>query len=66
MDPSSANYPKDNQIKIKELGGRWPRKRASKRSHSEDRKEPFKTLNRTNNIVQELRDKWPNGRKQTL
>ena len=42
------------------------RKRASKRSHSEDRKEPYKTLNRTNNTVQELRDKWPNGRKQTL
>ena len=26
MDPSSANYPKDNHTKkIKELGGRWPR-----------------------------------------
>ena len=42
MDPSSASYPKDDNTKKKkerkekekrkeeELGGRWPRKRASK------------------------------------
>ena len=33
--------------------------------HSEDRKEPRKTQNRANNIVQELSEKWPKGRKET-
>ena len=32
--------------------------------HSEDRKEPYKTLNRTNNIVQKPREKWPKGKKR--
>ena len=30
MNPSSANTQKTTALKIKELGGRWPRKRASK------------------------------------
>ena len=36
-----------------------------KKLHSEDRKEPRKTQNRANNIVQELSEKWPKGRKET-
>ena len=31
--------------------------------HSEERKELYNTLNRTNNIVQELCEKWPQKRK---
>ena len=31
--------------------------------HSEERKEPYNTLNRTNNAVQELSEKWLQKRK---
>ena len=31
---------------------------------SEERKEPYNTLNRTNNIVYELSEKWPQKRKR--
>ena len=37
-----------------------------KRLHSEERKEPYTTLNTTNNIVQELTEKWPKVRKEIL
>ena len=48
---------KTTTLKIKQLGERWPRKRASKRFTQE----PYKTLNITNNIVQKPREKWPKG-----
>ena len=34
-----------------------------KKLHSEERKEPHNTLNRTNNTEQELSEKWPQRRK---
>ena len=37
-----------------------------KKLHSEERKEPYNTLNRTNNTVQELSENGPKGRKETL
>ena len=37
-----------------------------KKLHSEERNEPYNTPNWTNNIVQELSEKWPKGRKETL
>ena len=37
-----------------------------KKLHSENRKEHYNTLNRTNKTVQELSEKWPKGRKETL
>ena len=66
MDPRSANCRKDTTLKIKELAqeeslGKQRQKVALRR-----RKEPYKTLNRTNNIVQELSEKWSKGKKETL
>ena len=37
-----------------------------KRLHSEERKELYNTINRTNNIVQKVSEKCPKGRKETL
>ena len=37
-----------------------------KKLHSEERKEPYNSLNRTNKTVQELSEKWPKGIKNTL
>ena len=34
--------------------------------HSEETKEPYNSLNRTNKTVQELSEKWPKGIKNTL
>ena len=54
MDPSSGNYAKDNHTKSKRAGWKIASEKSVKMLQSEDRKEPYKTLNRTNNIVQEL------------
>ena len=53
MDPSSANYAKDNHTKNKRAGWKMASEKSVKKLHSEDRKEPYKTLNRPNNTVQE-------------
>ena len=47
MDPSSANYPKDNHTKNKRAGWKMAEENSVKKLHSEVRKEPYNTLNRT-------------------
>ena len=66
MEPSSANYPKENHTKNKRAGWKIAKEKSVKMLHSEERKEPYNTLNRTNKIVQELSEKWSKGRKETL
>ena len=41
-------------------------KSVKKKLHSEERKEPYNALNRTNKTVQEPNEKRPKGRKETL
>ena len=45
--------------KDKQLG-----KKRKKKSHSEERTEPYNTLNRTDNIEEELSEKWPQKIKE--
>ena len=68
MDPSSANYPKDNHAKNKRAAWKMAEEKSVERQSVTLRreKEPYNTLNRTNNTVQELSEKWPKGRKETL
>ena len=40
--------------------------KSAKELHSEDKKKPNKILNKGNNIVQELSEKWPKRRKEIL
>ena len=63
MDPSSANYPKDNHTKNKRAGWKMASEKSVKKLHSEERKEPYNTLNRTENI-EELSEKWPQKIKE--
>ena len=65
MDPSTANYPKDNHTKNKRALWKSAKEKGVRRLRSEERKEPYNTLNRTKNIVQELSEKLPKGRKET-
>ena len=62
MDPSSANYPKDNHTENKPAWWKTAQEKNVKQLHSEERKEPYNTRNRTNNIVQELSEKQPKGK----
>ena len=64
MDPSSANYPKDNHTKNKTAGWKTALENGVKKLHSEERKEPYNTLNRTNNTVQEISQKMAKGEKR--
>ena len=59
MDPSSANYPKETHTKNKRAGWKIAKEKSVKMLHSEERKEPYNTLNRTNNI--KLSEKYPKG-----
>ena len=63
MDLSSANYPKDKHTKNKRAGWKMAEEKGVNKLHSEERKEPYNTLNRTN-IVQQQSGKWPQKRKE--
>ena len=54
---------KTTTLKNKRAGWKMASEKSVKRLHSEERKEPYNTLNRTTNIVQELSEKWPQKRK---
>ena len=56
MDLSSANYPKDKHTKNKRAGWKMAEEKGVNKLHSEERTEPYNTLNRTNNTVQELNE----------
>ena len=65
MDPSSANYPKDNHTKNKRALWKSAKEKGVRRLRSEERKEPYNTLHRTNNIVQELSEKKKEEKKHS-
>ena len=58
MDPSAANYPKDNHTQYKRAGWKMASEKSVKKLDSEERKDPYNTINRTNNVVQEPSEKW--------
>ena len=64
MDQSSANYQIYNHTKNKRAGGKMALKKSVKCLLSEEGKEPYNTLNRTENTVQELSEKMATEKKR--
>ena len=61
-----CKVPKDTHTKNKTAGWKTAEEKSVNNLHPEERKEPYNTLNRTNNIVQELSEICPKGTKETL
>ena len=53
-----AVFSEDNPWR-KELGGRWPREKKVKKSHSKQRRNPTTPYTEQNKTKQKLSDKWP-------